>query len=262
MNPAEYDAMYRVEDTMWWYVGMRAILRTVVGERLENARRVLDAGCGTGGTLAWWYRRAIHRHVAVVGAGIDLSPHALALGTRRGLTRLGRASVSALPFADRTFDGVFSLDVIYHLDVADDRSALAELARVTKPGGWACVRVPAFDALRSDHDVAVHTRERYRLPTLTEKIAQAGFAIDRATYANTVLFPAAVASRLLRRGAHANSHGRREREPVTSDVRPASALAQAIGGIALRAETAMLRYANLPIGLSAIVVATRPTDAT
>ena len=253
MNPAEYDAMYRVEDTMWWYVGMRAILRTVVGERLENARRVLDAGCGTGGTLAWWYRRAIHRHVAVVGAGIDLSPHALALGTRRGLTRLGRASVSALPFADRTFDGVFSLDVIYHLDVADDRSALAELARVTKPGGWACVRVPAFDALRSDHDVAVHTRERYRLASLKERVSASGLVVERATYANTLLFPLAAISRLIRRPS-------RERGELSSDVRPATVTAQAIGSLALRLESLAVKRASLPFGLSAIVLATRPRE--
>jgi SAM-dependent methyltransferase len=261
MNPAEYEAMYRVEDTHWWYVGMRAIVRAMVGDRLDAAGCILDAGCGTGGTLAWWCARGTARGHRVVGAGIDFSPNALAFGMRRGLTRLGRASVSDLPFADRTFDGVLSLDVIYHLGVADDRHALAELARVTRPGGWACVRVPAFDSLRSAHDVAVHTRERYRLATLAERIAQAGFVVNRATYANALLFPAAVASRLLRRGIHDNAQAGESDRSVASDVHPSTAIVQAIGNVALRAEAALLRVADLPFGLSAVVVATRPLDA-
>lgn len=261
MNPAEYEAMYRVEDTLWWYVGMRAIVRALVGTRLDAADRVLDAGCGTGGTLAWWQRRAGQAGVRR-GFGIDLSSDALDFGSRRGLERLARGSVSALPYADRSFDGVLSLDVIYHLDVADDRRALAEIARVTRPGGWACVRVPAFDSLRSAHDVAVHTRERYRLPRLAARVAGAGLEIDRATYANAFLFPAAIASRLARKGVNHRPRGSWPApEEAASDVRPASAVVQAVGAATLTAESVLLRHSDLPFGLSAIVVATRPMDA-
>ena len=259
MNPAEYAAMYRVEDTLWWYVGMRAIVRAVIGHRLDASVRILDAGCGTGGNLAWWHRRADSRSGAI-GMGIDLSADALSLGSRRGLTRLGRASISELPFADKSFDGVLSLDVIYHLDVADDRRALAEIARVTQPGGWVCVRVPAFDSLRSAHDVAVHTRERYRLGSLAERVAQSGLVVERATYANTLLFPAAVASRLLSRRDHARPAAIRPASEAASDVHPASSVVQAIGTVALHAEAALLSIADLPFGLSALVVATRPLD--
>ena len=259
MNRAEYAAMYRVEDTLWWYVGMRAVVRALVGDRFDSAGRILDAGCGTGGNLAWWQRRADTR-IGAVGTGIDLSPDALTFGSRRGLTRLGRASVSDLPFADQTFDGVLSLDVIYHLNVADDRRALAEFARVTRPGGWVCVRVPAFNSLRSAHDSAVHTRERYRRGPLAERVAQVGMVVDRATYANALLFPAAVASRILTRGNHRNSGASGPEGDVASDVRPASAFVQAIGIAALRLEAGILRFADIPFGLSAIVVATRPVD--
>jgi SAM-dependent methyltransferase len=261
MNPAEYAAMYQVEDTLWWYVGMRAIVRAVVGERIDSAGRILDAGCGTGGNLAWWHRRPDLR-TGASGTGIDLSHNALQFGSRRGLTRLSRASISNLPFADRTFDGVLSLDVIYHLDVTDDRRALAEIARVTRPGGWVCVRVPAFDWLRGAHDVAVHTRERYDLGSLAQRVAQSGLAVDRATYANAILFPAAVASRLMSRGDQPNPGTNRPANEVASDVRPASSAVQAIGTIALRCEAALLRIIDMPFGLSALVVASRPLDAT
>lgn len=301
MNRAEYAAMFHVEDTLWWYVGMRAVVRSLVGARLDEAVRVLDAGCGTGGTLAWWHGRSLPKSERV-GAGIDLSRDALSFGARRGLTCLSRASVSDLPFADGAFDGVLSLDVIYHLDVADDRRALSEIARVVRPGGWACVRVPAFNTLRSAHDVAVHTRQRYRLSELVDRVAHAGLVVDRATYANALLFPAAIASRIARRGEHANMRVASATEPSSkasapptptpesqppaeaqttalfagvadpsgrggsvspaheaiSDVRPASALVQAIGSVALRAEATLLQWLDLPLGLSAVVVASRP----
>ncbi|MGH2355899.1 MAG: class I SAM-dependent methyltransferase, partial [Chloroflexota bacterium] len=56
MNPAEYEAMYRLEDTLWWYTGMRRIAASALGERLAAGRpgqRLLDAGCGTGGNVRW-----------------------------------------------------------------------------------------------------------------------------------------------------------------------------------------------------------------
>jgi SAM-dependent methyltransferase len=55
MRPAEYEAMYRVEDTHWWYGALRDhVTRAVTAEtrRLGRPPRVLDAGAGTGGMLA------------------------------------------------------------------------------------------------------------------------------------------------------------------------------------------------------------------
>ena len=55
MRPAEYEAMYRVEQTHWWYRALRRhVTRVVAAEarRLGRPPRVLDAGAGTGGMLA------------------------------------------------------------------------------------------------------------------------------------------------------------------------------------------------------------------
>lgn len=258
MNPAEYGAMYHLEDSLWWYTGMRRVTGALLGDRLGAPRtarpagpggaqrRTLDAGCGTGGNLAWLSRYG-------PAWGVDLSPLATAYCRERGLTRVARAGVDRLPFPAETFDLVTSFDVIYHLGVADDVAALAEMRRVLRPGGTLFVRVPAIERLRSAHDDAVHTRNRYTAGELRARAARAGLTVERAGYANALLLPVAVAARLARRrGAHD------EKEGATSDVRPVPALLNRVLGWSLAAEAALLRRVDLPVGLSAYVVARRP----
>ena len=245
MNAAEYEAMYRVEDTMWWYVGMRRISAALLGERLRRAHRILDAGCGTGGNLRWLARHG-QAH------GVDLSSEAMRFCKQRHLTTVARASVLDLPYRNETFDLVTSFDVIYHLDVSDDVAALRELTRVTRRGGAVLVRVPAHERLRSEHDTAVHTRQRYSLRELREKASRAGLEVQRATYANTVLFPIAAAARLSARIRGGHDAGAQQ-----SDVRPAAPLVNSVFGAALAAEAAVLARRDLPTGLSALIVAER-----
>lgn len=242
--------MYRVEDTLWWYTGMRRIAESLLGDRLRASRRILDAGCGTGGNLRWLSRFG-EAH------GIDLAPEAMRFCRTRGLTTVARASVLELPYCDRLFDLVTSFDVVYHLDVSDDVAALRELARVVRPGGALLVRVPAFEQLRSEHDAAVHTRQRYSLEELRSKVKQAGLSVARATYANTLLFPLAAASRLAAR-TRSRDHRNEDLDDRRSDVHEVSRPVNRLFGVALGVEAALLSKLSFPVGLSALVVAEKP----
>jgi len=94
--------------------------------RYGAGRDVLECGCGTGLLLerfTGFARRA---------SGIDLSPGMLARARDRGLD-VYEASVTALPFDAATFDVTCSFKVLAH--VPDVGAALAEMARVTRPGG-------------------------------------------------------------------------------------------------------------------------------
>lgn len=93
---------------------------------LATGRKVLEAGCGTGLILG---RLAQHADSAW---GVDLSPGMVKLAKQRGL-RVVLGSVTDLPFADESFDLVCSFKVLAH--VPDIGRALAEIARVTRPGG-------------------------------------------------------------------------------------------------------------------------------
>ena len=50
MEREAYDSMYRLEDSFWWYVGMRKLMWTLLSdiEWPHGMPKVLDAGCGTG----------------------------------------------------------------------------------------------------------------------------------------------------------------------------------------------------------------------
>lgn len=249
MNLPEYEAMYRVEDTHWWYVGMRRISEAVLEGRTQPGIRILDAGCGTGGNLKWLSRYG-------PSWGVDISEEALRLCRRRGLSTVTRASVMGLPFPDQAFDLVTSFDVIYHLGVADDVAALREMRRVLRPGGAALVRVPALERLRAEHDAAVHTRQRYSLTELVDRVLDARLDVVRASYANTLLFPLAAALRLAGRGASQHGTGRDHR----SDVRPVPSPLNSLLTAVMELEATLIGRTSLPIGLSAMVLAERPHD--
>lgn len=89
-------------------------------------QRVLEAGCGTGLIL-----ERLARYADQV-VGLDLSRGMLSVARDRGLT-VAQGSVDALPFADDSFDTVVSFKVLAH--VPPIRETLAELTRVTRPGG-------------------------------------------------------------------------------------------------------------------------------
>ncbi|HJL15412.1 MAG TPA: class I SAM-dependent methyltransferase [Sandaracinaceae bacterium LLY-WYZ-13_1] len=101
-------------------------LEASIVEPYARGRRVLEAGCGTGLILARLDA------VAERAVGVDLSAGMLGAAHARGL-HVVQGSVTALPFADASFDTVCSFKVLAH--VPDIEGALAELARVTRPGG-------------------------------------------------------------------------------------------------------------------------------
>jgi ubiquinone/menaquinone biosynthesis C-methylase UbiE len=110
------------------------------GLRLSPGQRVLDVGCGMGDDVFAIAERVGHSG-AVVGA--DASEAMIEEARRRAPpgapVSFQVADARALPFADGAFDGVRAERLLMH--VPEVPRAVAEMARVTRPGG----RVSVFD---------------------------------------------------------------------------------------------------------------------
>jgi SAM-dependent methyltransferase len=97
---------------------------------LPAGAAVLDAGCGTGALAA----AVAARDAAARITGVDVSPAFVAAARAQvPAARVLAADVTRLPLRDAAFDAAFSLLVLQF--VPDRAAAMAEMARVTRPGG-------------------------------------------------------------------------------------------------------------------------------
>ncbi len=220
----------------WWYQARSALLRTALGRYAAGAASALDLGSADGPSVAWFRETVPHT------ASLDIDP--------RGLGHNGICgSGLALPFADGSFDVVSAFDVIEHLE--PEETALAQIHRVLRPGGVLLLSVPAYQWAWTDHDVANGHHRRYTRPRARAAVQQAGFTVERATYAFTSVFPAFVAERMVRRL-------RSSRHTHAADIVDVPAIPTALHHALMalsRVDDAMLRRADLPFGSSVFLAA-------
>jgi SAM-dependent methyltransferase len=163
--------------------------------------RVLDVGCG-GGRHAF---EACRRGARV--AALDLSPAELppVLATTVAMRQASElppgaticavsGDITNMPFADGAFDSVIASEVLEH--VPADHLALAEIARVLRPGGLLAVTVPAWLpericwGLSEDYHNTPGGHVRiYTLAELEAKLTRAGLRVGRHHHAHGLHSP-------------------------------------------------------------------------
>lgn len=248
MEPEEYARIHAHERDHFWYRGLHALFAGALARALpDGPRRLLDAGCGTGGLLA----TIGIRFPQARRFGFDHANEALRFAVGRAGAPLARASIERVPFHDASFDAVLSADVLYHRGVGDDAAALRELARVTRPGGVVLLNLPAHPDLRGAHDAVIHTGRRYARGDVLRIAAAAGLEVERLCWFNSTLFPFVRWRR-----------NRSRQAPARSDVAlPAAPLNALLSGW-LRLEAWWTLRGPMPVGLSLFAILRRPADPT
>jgi SAM-dependent methyltransferase len=128
---------------------------------------VLDVGAGSG----TFSNRLTARRFEVTST--DVTDEALEVLRQRVSGPVVQADATSLPFAASSFDALILAEVLEHLE--DDERALAEAARVLRPGGVLGISVPRNPAWFSKSDRwAGHVR-RYTREQLENRVAAAGF---------------------------------------------------------------------------------------
>jgi len=144
---------------------------------LGPTSNVLEVGCGTGN-----YTIAIQEAIGCICWGVDPSEEMLARARGRGSqVRFDRGQAEKLDFEPATFDLVFSVDVIHHVE--ERAEFYRETFRVLKPGGKVCTVTDSEDIIRRRQPLANYFPEtvepeiaRYpRIPDLRHMMRQAGF---------------------------------------------------------------------------------------
>ena len=149
----------------------------------QPGETILDLGCGDGQLTA---------RIAAMGAnviGVDASPQMAAAARARGI-KVDEAQAESLPYADRTFDAVFSNAALHWVRGQD--AMMAEVRRVLKPGGRfvaemggqgniAAIRVALIAVLsRHGFDGREDNVNYYPTPeAYTKRLTQHGFHVEK-----------------------------------------------------------------------------------
>ncbi len=255
MSQHEFETMRKVEDSFWWYQVLRQAVASELKDRqkLPDGSRILDAGCGTGGMMD-----ALRKTNPLWKlTGLDISEDALKHTRGRGFEHLHQGSLDALPFPEGSFDAVVSLDVMSNVGV-NVTEAVLQLRRVLRPGGILVLNLPAYEALRGEHDAAVKTGRRFEPEQLKRLLEASGLRVFRLHCWNAWLFPPILAWRRLSRFVGA---GKGE-EKMKSDLHstPPTFLNKLLGTVG-QLDMALCRTVGSPVGTSVLAVAVRPEIA-
>jgi SAM-dependent methyltransferase len=168
---------------------------------IQPGEQVLDLGCGFGRHAFEAYRRganvvAVDRSADEVAEVTAMFRAMAAAGEAPADThaRAVRADLLSLPFPDASFDVVMASEVLEHIPA--DEIAMAEIARVVRPGGRVAVTVPRYWpervcwALSDDyHDVAGGHVRIYRGDVLAERLLRAGLTPTGTHHAHALHSP-------------------------------------------------------------------------
>lgn len=226
----EYDIMAAVESQHWWYTTLHSqVIQAIrkyskVQQQLnhqqhisrdtrlisdsplindpqliianqQNKLSILDAGCGTGGLLMA-LKQAGFNHAQ----GFDLSSDAVAHAQIRGLhAKLGDLNHLSQFAPPQSFDVMINNDTLYHLTVDQRIDFFKSCLSLLKPNGIMIMNVPALDAFKGNHDLAVGITERFSKTTLVPFIKNNGFEVIQARYWPFVLSPVIWATRVVQK---------------------------------------------------------------
>jgi ubiquinone/menaquinone biosynthesis C-methylase UbiE len=181
-------------DPLTKLLGTDKARRTLLDQAgLAPTDQVLDIGCGTGTFLVLLKRL----YPSAEATGLDPDPKALARATKKAaksceMIRFDQGFSDKLPYADGSFDRVFSSFMLHHVPQQDREPTFREVRRVLKPGGsFHLVDFKSADASQGGRlSHLIHSSHHLKGNSPSQIIAlmsQAGFT-DSQKFADAALF--------------------------------------------------------------------------
>ena len=242
MNPDAYLEMAETEAKHWWFSGRRSILyKTLESMNLPPDSKILEVGCGTGGNL-----QMLAKFGDVSAFEMDATAREIAVEkTNNSYAIQAGYCPDNIPFKDQQFDLICMFDVLEHIE--RDTETLTSLMCKLKKNGRILITVPAYQWLFGPHDEFLHHKRRYYEKDLREKCTSAELKALRVSYFNTILFPLACAARVKDK-LFGN------KAATGTSIPPM--LINKLFTVIFSAERFLLKYINLPFGVSLLCILT------
>jgi SAM-dependent methyltransferase len=239
MDKEIYHKMSVLEDSHWWFVGRRNIIKTILDDlNFSNKIQILEIGCGTGGNFP-----ILQKYGQIFGVESDETARDYA--TKRNMaTILAGKLPDEIPFSDQLFDLIILTDVLEHVD--EDELSLNNLHKRLTNCGYILITVPAFQFLWGRHDESHHHKRRYTKHNLCKMISNVGYEIMLVSYFNTFLFPIIAVMRIFN-----NLFSLHNNDDLIS-------VPQLINNILIKlfnCEKYLIKTTSLPFGVSLLVIA-------
>jgi SAM-dependent methyltransferase len=244
-EPLPAEQAREMDDTLWWMVGRRSIIRNYLelAERRMPLELIIDVGCGSGGNL-----NLLSQYAAVVG--VEKSPVLADVAKSRNVAAeiIAGDLLDLEPREPATMITLF--DVLEHIE--EDGVFVARLSHYGSPSHMVLISVPACELLYSRHDELLHHYRRYSRKGLIELLNRSGYRVIASSYSLFLLFPVVFLARTMERVSSA--FGRKRMRPNVGEV------PRWLNGLLIRIikfEALLGRRVRFPVGVWLFALAIR-----
>jgi SAM-dependent methyltransferase len=186
---AYFIELVELERRNFWFRARNRLILWALGRYFPSAETFLEIGCGTGFVLSGV--ATTNPRLRLSGSEISSAGLAFAAGRIPGADFF-QMDARAVPFIDE-FDVLGAFDVLEH--IKEDQVVLGQMHRAVRPGGGILLTVPQHDFLWSPMDEHSYHVRRYAAQELADKVAAAGFRVERMTSFVSLLLPLMMTSR-------------------------------------------------------------------
>lgn len=234
-----YEIHQQRSESNWWFKARREIVHSIVNKYIVGTNNnILEVGAGYG---------IMTEMLKEYGTVTAIEPYkdAAVYLQNNGINTF-YCTLDSFPLKEK-YDIVAMFDVLEHID---DLDAIYQVHYLLKDKGLFLVTVPAYMFLWSEHDKLNHHFLRYIKEELIAIMTtmQRSFNIKYITYFNTLLFPLALLDKLW--------FARNKQSYSLSPNKLINAILYRI----FLFEKALLRFVNLPFGVSILLIAEKKKE--
>lgn len=189
METRAYHRLSKNEQVNWYYLSRQYGLKKLFSKFLTiKNKRILDIGCGTGGTTNFLFQFG-------EVTGLESSDLAIKL-INQNYPHLNIIQGNIIDikskFENSCFDLCSIFSVLYHKGVSDPSLVLKDVYLKLNKGGFIFWQEPAYPIFRREMDDDVHGNKRFYPSEMCRFIKEAGFKIQFKTHLTFWIFPIAL----------------------------------------------------------------------